>query len=282
MGRVHVVTDSNCHLPAALCKELGIQVVQLPYEWDGLTYLDEIDMAPREFYSRLRESETLPTTAGPPPGFFVAAYQEVAQDAGPIVVIHVGSEFSTTFRTAELAKEMVPEVDIRLVDSHSNALGMGFQVLAAARAARRGADIEEVVAIAERAGRNSGLVFTVKDLNFLRRGGRIRFGQKMLASMLGIVPVMQIENGPVRLVGRARTSKKVMPKLVQAVKERANDKRPIRVGVLHADNEAEAFELRRAVEVQIAPDELLLEELRPSVGTHAGPGALGLAYCIGV
>lgn len=282
MHQVRIVTDSNCHIPSPLCQELEIRVVQMPYVWDGVTYLDEIDMGLREFYSRLRQSDTIPTTSAPTPGAFRHVFEDLAKSGDPIIVIHVGSEFSSTFKTAELAKEMVPDVGIHLIDSHSNALGLGFQVLAIARAARRGAGLEDLVAIADQAREATGVVFAAQDVKYLHRGGRIHFGQRILASTLNLVPLMEISNGPIELAGTVRGFKKAMVRLVEMIQDRLGDGAPIRVGIVHADNEADAYRLRRTVEDLINPDELILEEISPVLGTHIGPGAVGLAYSVGV
>lgn len=280
--KVQIVTDSNCHIPTPLCQELEIHVVQLPYVWEGVTYLDEIDMGRREFYSRLRQSDTIPITSAPTPGAFKHVFEDLANTGDPIIVFHVGSEFSSTFKTAELAKEMLPQVEIHLIDSHSNALGLGFQVLAAARAAQQGAGVDDLFSIGDQVRKATGVVFAVQDVKYLHRGGRINFGQSILASTLNLVPIMQVNNGPVELIAPVRGFNKAMAKIVQTVQDRLGDGTPTRVGIHHADNEADAFKLKKAVEDVIGPDELILEELRPVLGTHAGPGGVGLSYCSGV
>lgn len=282
MGQVHIVTDSTCHIPEALRRELNIHVVQLPYVWDGDTYLDEIDMGPREFYARLRASRTLPTTSAPTPGLFRSKFEELATDGGSILVIHVGREFSSAHKTAQIAMEMMPTTDIHLVDSHSNALGHGFQVLAVARAAREGRGLESLLELAQEVRGKTGVVFTVEDLDYLHRGGRISFGQRILGSVLRLVPVMQIHQGPIEITSRARSSREAMRKVVEAVEARVRGQRPIRIGVHHADNEKMAFEIRKLIEERIQTDELILEELTPILGIHTGPGAIGLAYCFGM
>lgn len=138
MKNLHIVTDSNCHIPPALCYELNIHVVPLPFVWDGISYLENVDMGPREFYSRLRHSKSIPTTSGPTPGAFANEFESLGSDGKPIIAILVGTVFSSTFTTANLAKDMLPNVDVTIIDSDSNTMGLGFQVLAAASAAKEG------------------------------------------------------------------------------------------------------------------------------------------------
>ena len=282
MGQVHIVTDSSSHIPEALRMELGIHVVRLPYVWNGVTYLDEVDIGPREFYARLRESKSLPTTSGPTPGLFRETLEELVIGGESILLIHVGSEFSSTHKTAKLARDMFPSANIQLIDSHSNALGLGYQVLAIARGARRGRNLDELIQLSRELRERTGVVFSVADVDYIQRGGRISFGQRVLASFLNVTPLMQIENGPVNVIGRVRTSRRAIEKLVDIVEGKTQRIRPVRIGVHHADNEKGAFQLRRLVEERIDPEELILEELTPILGIHTGPGALGLAYCIGI
>lgn len=282
MTQLHILTDSNCHIPPALSHELGITVVPLPFVWDGVTYLDGVDMGPREFYARLRGSESLPTTSGPPPRLFTAEFERLAADGLPILAILVANIFSSTFADAGLAREMVPQADVRLVDSGSNGMALGFQVLAAARAAQAGATIEEVMRVVEQAQRSTGLVFGVRDVNYLRRGGRISAIQGFFAGVLDVVPIMEIGQGPIRPVERVRSARKLNAHLLDRVAERLGPARPLRLGVLHADAEAAAWQLMAAARERFSPDEFLISELNPVLGIHAGPDAVGLAYSYGL
>jgi DegV family protein with EDD domain len=198
------------------------------------------------------------------------------------LVIHVGSEFSSTHKSVELAKSMLPAAPIHLVDSHSNAMGLGFQVLAVAREARKGHQLRDLIQLAEQARSKTGVVFYAEDISFLQRGGRINLGQRVLASLLNIVPVLQVQDGPITMVGRTRSRKNAINKMVEIVESTMQGVRPLRIAVHHSDNEKAAFELRRLVEEKLEPDELILEELTPILGVHLGPGALGLAYSIGL
>ncbi len=176
----------------------------------------------------------------------------------------------------------MPGTPVHLFDSHSNALGLGFQVLSVARAARQGAALDELLSIARQARESTGVVFAVDDVSYLHRGGRINFGQMVLASILSLVPVMAIDNGPIKLVDRVRSGRRAPARVIEAVRDRTQGRRPLRIGVLHADSEAQAFELRRVVQEELEPDELIMQELTPILGIHTGPGAVGLAYSFGL
>ncbi|MGA9533402.1 MAG: DegV family protein [Anaerolineales bacterium] len=282
MTAFHVLTDSNCHIPPALCTELGIRVVPLPYVWGGQAFSDGVDIPPKQFYRRLRGARDLPKTSGPTPGAFIGAMRELNADGKPVLGIFVGSEFSSTVASAKLALEEIGKERGTILDSKSNALGMGFQVLAAARAAKEGATLEEAIRIVERAGPHCGVVFAVSDLGHLRKGGRIGFAQSLLGSALKTIPILAIDQGPIAPVGRTRSKAKAINELLDQVEMRLDGDRPYRLGVLHSDAEDVAWELRRAAEARFQPDEMLLEQLNSILAIHVGPDAFGLAYCSGV
>jgi len=282
MHNVHIVTDSNCHIPSALCQELDIHVVPLPFVWDNVTYLDNVDMGPREFYAKLRSSRSLPTTSGPTPGSFKEAFASLAADAKPVLAILVGQVFSSTFTSARLARDTLPDLDVTILDSDSNTMGLGFQVLAAARAAKEGKAVDEVIAIVKRVRDTCGVVFAVSNLDYLRRGGRISHIGHFVASTLNLLPVMELKGGPIKPVERVRSHRNVIPRILDLVADRLVNERPIRMAVVHADAEAPAWELAKQVRARFNPDELITSELNPVLGIHAGPDAFGLAYASGI
>lgn len=281
MSNLHIVTDSVSHIPPALCQELEIHVVPLPFVWEGRTYLDGVDMGPREFYSKLRAGKLVPTTSGPTPGSFAEVFRKLSADRQPILGILVGSVFSSTFIAATHAKDLVPGANITLVDSDLNTMGLGFVVLAAARAAKQGKSLDEVLDLIGRVQKASGVVFSVPDIAYLRRGGRINTIEWFFASTLKLIPIMELRGGPIQPVERIRTSKQLFPRLMDLVAERLDNKRPLRLAVLHADAEASALDLMHSVQKRFEPDELILTELTPVLGIHTGPDALGIAYSSG-
>jgi DegV family protein with EDD domain len=280
MSNVRIVTDSMCGIPAALCQELGITVVPLPLFVDDRTYLDG-ELSPRAFYSKLRTKEAIPKTSGPTPGAFKQAFESLGGDGSPILAVLVGSQFSSTFNAANQAKGMSSNVGVTLFDSGSNSLGMGFMALAAARAARSGTALVDILGLLESLKRSTGVVFAVSDLDYLRRGGRISHLERIIASALSLFPLLEIRNGPIQPVERVRTRARVIPKLVDLAAERVGERRPLRIGVVHTDAEPAAYALAQAVQDRLAPEELIISELTPVLGIHTGPDAVGLAYSTG-
>ena len=280
MKKLHLVTDSMAQIPEALCQEYEIKVVPLPYVWDGETYFD-FDIGPRDFYARLRESDTIPQTSGPPPALFKEQFERLGMDGEPVLVITVAKFFSSTYKAANLAKEMVPNIPVTVISSDSNTMGLGFQVLAAARAARAGKDMDEILSIIEQVKSTSGVVFAAPHIEYLRRGGRISHIQYYFASALNLIPIMEIRDSPIKPVERVRHSKNVIPRLLDLVSKRLKQDGPLRMAVVHADAESQAWELAKQVRQRFSPDELITSEITPVLGIHAGPDALGLAYSTG-
>lgn len=280
MTNLHIITDSMAHIPGTLCQEYDIKVVPLPYVWDGKTYFD-FDIGPREFYARLRKSKVSPKTSGPPPILFKEQFEALSKDNKPILVITVGKVFSSTYKAANLAKEMSPNADVTVVSSDSNSMALGFQVLAAARAARDGKDLNEVLAILNHVKLNSGVLFASPNVEYLRRGGRINHIQYFFSSALRLIPILEIRNGPIKPVERVSRNRNVIPRLLDLVSKRLEEKRPVRMAVVHVDAEAKAWELAKEARKRFSPDELITSELTPVLGVHAGPDAVGLAYATG-
>jgi DegV family protein with EDD domain len=280
MPGVRIVTDSMCGIPRSLCQELGITVVPLPLYMDDQTFLDN-EVSPRDFYSRLRTKTSLPKTSGPTPGAFKEAFESAGGEGSPVLAVLVGSQFSSTYNAANQAKALVSNVGVTLFDSGSNTLGMGYMALAAARAARDGTGVVNILDLLEALKRSTGILFAVSDLDYLRRGGRISHLERLVASALRLVPILEIQNGPIQSVEMVRTGARVLPRLLELVAERIEGRRPLRIGVVHTDAESAAWELEQEVKKRLKPDEIITSELTPVLGIHTGPDAVGLVYSTG-
>lgn len=280
MKKLHIVTDSTAHIPDALCQELDIQVIPMLYVWNGKSYSD-FDIGPREFYAKLRNSKTIPQTSNPTPKAFKEQYETLETDGKPVLLITIGTAFSRTFEAAELAKEMVPDVNVTVFDSGSTSMGSGFQVLAAARAARDGKDLHEVLEILERVKGNTAVISALPHIKYLLRGGRVSHLQYFLATALNLIPILETKDGAIHAVERVRYDKNVIPRLLELLSERVKKERPLRIAVEHVDAESKAWELAKQVRQRFSPDELITSEITPALGSHAGPDTIGLAYSSG-
>ena len=280
MKELHIVTDSSAQVPDALCQELDIKVIPLLYVWDGKEYSD-FDMGPREFYGKLRNSKTIPQTSNPTPKTFKEQYERLETDGKPVLLITIGNAFSRTFEAAVLAREMAPDVNVTVFDSGSYSMGLGFQVLAAARAARDGKDLDEVLEILEQVKGKTGVLSALPHIEYLLRGGRANHLQYFLATALNLTPIIETRNDAINPIERVRRDKNVIPRLLDLLSERVENDRPVRIAVVHADSESKAWELAKQVRQRFSSDELITAEINPALGSHAGPDTIGLAYSTG-
>ena len=277
MGRVLVVTDSSATVPAGLAQELGIRIVPILLNLNGQSYRDGIDVTPGEVYRLLQISKHLPTTAAPSAGDFLRVYAAAAQEVSGIVSIHLPTGLSATYSVASTSSQLVDGPPIRIVDSQSVAMGQGFVVLEAARAAASGADLDAVVARAEEVARKVHVFATLDTLEYLRRGGRIGGAAALAGTMLRIKPLIYVAEGTVQPFAKPRTMSRAIQIMLEEMERRAEGL-PLHVAVLHAEAPDEAMELRQRIDSSFDCVELHITEFTPVMGVHAGPGVLGLAF----
>jgi len=277
MGQVLVVTDSSATVPAGLAQELGIHIVPILLNVNGQSYRDGIDVTPGEVYRLLRTSKHLPTTAAPSAGDFLRVYAAAAQKVSGIVSIHLPTGLSATYSVATTSSRLVDGPPIRIVDSQSVAMGQGFVVLEAARAAASGADLDAVVARAEEVARKVHVFATLETLEYLRRGGRIGGAAALAGTMLRIKPLIYVAGGTVQPFAKPRTMTRAVQLMLDEMASRAGDL-ALHAAVLHADAADEAEDLRQRIESDFDCVELHVTEFTPVMGVHAGPGVLGLAF----
>jgi DegV family protein with EDD domain len=282
MSKVAIVTDSTAYIPQDLLIQYSIRVAPLILIWGKDTYLDGVDIKPSEFYQRLEKDKVHPTTSQVTPAKFKEIFAELLEKEHEILAILISSKLSGTIDSANQALENFPGAPIEIIDSQSTSMAMGFQVLAAARAAQEGATLAECKALAEKAIQCTGVVFAVNTLEFLHRGGRIGGGARFLGTALNIKPILELRDGRVEALERVRTRKRSLARLVELVKERTVGKQPIRVAVLHANAPEEAREVLEQASQELSAVESVFSEVSPVIGTHAGPGTIGVAYMAGM
>ena len=278
MSKVAIVADSTGYIPPDLIEQYKIPVAPLVVIWGDETLRDDIDIKPVEFYNRLKSAKVMPSTSQPPIPDFTKIFERLHAEGYEILAVLISSKLSGTIASAEQAKIELPEATIEIFDSESTAMSLGFQVLAAARAAAEGASLTECLSVVEKARANSGILFAVDTLEFLHRGGRIGGASRYLGTALQLKPLLTLEEGKIEALERVRTKKKAHARLSDIVVERIAGKPNIRLATLHANAAEDANRLLEHASSRLDVVEKIYSEVSPVIGTHVGPGTVGLAY----
>lgn len=277
-SEVKVVTDSASDIPATIARELGITVVPCNVHFGEKTYRDGVDLTSEEFFMELARSPTLPTTSQPAVGVFEETYRRLAKETDQIVSIHLPAKLSATLSSAHLAARSFPDLEIAIIDSTQVCMAQGWLAIIAARAARRGMGLADIVALVEDTIPRLRLIALLDTLEYLQRGGRIGKASALLGTLLNVKPLLQVLDGEALPLGNVRTRRKALQRLVEIV----GDLGPLEeVAVMHANAPAIARRLVEMLSPIHPPDRILIGQVGAILGTHAGPGAVGVACVVG-
>ncbi len=278
MAKTVVVTDSIACIPPELVKKYDIHVAPLHIIWDKTGYREGVDMTIKDFYARLRTSKTLPTTSSSIQGEFIELFERLTKQAGSIVVITVTGALGTADVSAINAREIVgSDVPIEVIDSRTGLMAQGFIVLEAAKVAAAGGSLAETAKAAREAIPRVEIFWAMDTLEYMRRGGRISLPQAILAGWLRVKPIVTIKDGKVAPLDRVRTKPRAIEKLLEIMAGKITGTGPLHVAVMHGDVHDEAERLKQLVSDRFQCAEIFTSEITPVIGTHVGPGALGLA-----
>ncbi|MEN8172070.1 MAG: DegV family protein [Chloroflexota bacterium] len=279
MSKIAIVTDSTAYLPDDLVEQYKISVVPQVLIWGGETMRDGIDIDAEEFYNRLANTDVMPTTSQASVVDFKDTFDRLSNEGYEILAVLVSEGLSGTVDSARGAKEMCPDAKIEIINSGTVSMELGFHVLAAARAAAAGASLAECKAEAEDARERTGIVFAVDTLEFLHRGGRIGSAARFMGTALQMKPILTLANGRIEPLERVRTKRKSHQRLVELIGATSADYPKIQLGVIHANAPDDADALLAAAK-QALPNitETFITGVSPIVGTHVGPGTVGLSF----
>jgi DegV family protein with EDD domain len=278
---VAVVTDSTAYFPAGLAERRGIRQVPLHVLVDGRHWLDGVQLGPAELVEALARRASV-STSRPTPGEFEAAYTEaIRAGADTIVSVHLSRALSGTWESARLAAEQVGAKRVRVVDSRSTGMGLGFSVLAAAAVAADGGDLDTVYDTAERVGARCRAFFSVDTLEYLRRGGRIGSAAALVGSALAVKPLLHVDAGRVVPLEKVRTASRARARLVDLAVQAAGSA-PFDLAVHHLGAAGRAADLVTQLHDRLPMlSECLVSEVGAAIGAHAGPGMLGVVVLPG-
>lgn len=275
--RIAIVTDSTAYLPDGLADELGITVVPLHVVLGGVSGAEGSEVTPGDVARALAGRRTTVSTSRPTPADFIAEYEAAfAAGASGIVSVHLSSELSGTWDSARLAAQECGPDRVRVVDSRSAAMGLGFAVLSAAEAAADGAGLEEVEGIAEHTVDRTTTLLYVDTLEHLRRGGRIGAAQALLGTALMVKPILHVVEGRIVPLEKVRTASKGLARLEELALAAAGES-TVDIAVHHLASADKAAALAERLRERV-PDlhQLYASEVGAVVGAHVGPGLLGV------
>ncbi|MGB8252501.1 MAG: DegV family protein [Anaerolineaceae bacterium] len=282
MNKVAIVTDTTVNLPMEYVDQLNINLVHQILIWGDKTYRDLIDIQPEEFYQRLTTAKVMPSTSQASIPEFKEVYGRLINAGYDILAMLVSEKLSGTIQSAMQAREDFPGATIEIFDSASTSLAMGWQVVEVARAAQKGAGMADCLALAKQTRKNTGVVFVVDTLEFLHRGGRIGGAARFLGTALGLKPVLELVDGKIEPIERVPTHRKAVNRMIEVVRERIGDRTPIKLGILNANVLEKGRHLAERCKEVFKPAEMISNQVSPVIGTHTGPGTLGIAYLAGV
>jgi DegV family protein with EDD domain len=273
-----VVLDSTADLPNPEARHPNWRLVPLYVRFGDATFREYVDMSPEEFYRRLRESPVPPQSAQPSPGDFQAVFESLGAYERILCVL-LSAKLSGTYESARLAAESLGDGRARVIDSGVTSGGTVILADSIQRRLERGADDDEIDALVERFRRERGLLFTVDTLEYLIRGGRIGKAAGFAGQLLSVKPILIFDDGEVGPLKRVRGRAKAVAELESIFEAESEDGPGLHIGVGHAEAAADCDELRQRI--QAARPLASLDgvfELGPVIGTHGGPGTLGLFW----
>ena len=282
MKKVAIVTDTTACVPGEQVAKYDIEVVPVQIIFEDKAHRNGIDMSPTSFYILLRQVKQLPTTSSPSSGHYLEAYTKASQKAESILCITNPSKFSAMFDSALVAKEMaktvLSDVMIEVLDCTTAAAGQGLVALAAAKAAAPGRDLNEVTETAKNIMHRVNLFATLDTLNYLVKGGRVPQAAALVNSLLKIKPIFTLNHAEPRTVALPRTIPSAMKRMLKMMEQTVVKGQPFHVAVMHADALDKAIALRNRIASQFDCAELFITEFTPVMGVHTGPGLLGIAF----
>ena len=269
-----VVADSTCDLPADIAAALGIFVVPATVQFGTESYRDGVDITRAEFYRRLESDDRHPTTAQPSVGAFLDAYREVSSRADEILSVHISSKLSGTYSSAtQAAKELSDGPRVEVYDSLNASLGVGLLVRGVAEMARAGGSLDDAVAWLDARRDRVETRVSVSTLKYLVRGGRASRLQGFFGGMLDIRPIIQLIDGELRPADRVRSRKRLLRRFEETVAAQGEG---FSLGVLYSRDPADAEMLAERCAQYTLRERITIAEFSPALGSHLGPGALGI------
>jgi|SRR5690625_903628 len=279
--KIQILVDSACDLTERHYEQYDIRMLPLTVHLNEKDYLDGIDITPKEVYDAMRDGASTKTSQVSPQTFKDTFTEYVEKDQ-PFVYLAFSSELSGTYQTAKMieqeVKEQHPHAQFEVINTKCASIGYGLVVLRAAKLAQEGASIDEIVDIATYHANHMEHIFTVDDLEYLYRGGRVSRTAAFVGSLLRIKPLLHVDEGKLVPIEKIRGSKRVLGRMLEVMEERGTDFKNQTIGISHGDDLESAEKLAEMIKEKFGADDILIEMVGAVIGAHSGPGTIALFF----
>ena len=275
---IRIVIDSTSDVTDEIIKKYNLKVVPLTVNFEKESYLDKIELSTKEFFEKLAAADKLPTTTLVSPGAFVEAFSEILLEGDQVLGLFLASEFSGTYDSARMAKDMIGSGDIHIIDTRSVCLGSFALILEAIELVEQNKAIEDIVEILEKLREKIIAVAALDTLKYLEKGGRLSKGQAVVGSLLNVKPIIAIVDGKIQVIEKIRGKNKAVKWFDEWIEKNNYDLSDKSVLLFHGRAYEQLKLLRETIEEKYKIKNIIEQEIGAVIGTHAGPGVLGIGF----
>ncbi|RLQ97216.1 DegV family protein [Falsibacillus albus] len=278
---IQLLADSACDLPLSFFEENNATLIPLRVEIDSKEYDDLLSISPEQLYNHVREGK-MPKTSQASPQVMQTIFRELAENKQPGIYIAFSSELSGTYQTAMMVHDQVmedfPNLDLTIIDSKCASLGYGLVVMEAAKAIKNNGSREDILNDIRFFCQHMEHLFTVEDLEFLARGGRVSKASAFIGGLLNIKPLLHVEDGKLVPLEKIRGRKKLFKRMLELMKERGSDFEDQIIGISHGDDEEAAQQVKDMIFSELNVKDVYISMIGAAVGSHSGPGTIALFF----
>lgn len=278
---ITILADSACDLPLSFYKENNVTFIPLQVHLDGENYEDLQTIDPKQIYQAMREGKA-PKTSQASPEYFMNLFTQFAQEKKQGIYIAFSSQLSGTYQTAVMCcnqvKEQYPDLDLEIIDTKCASLGAGLIVRSAAKLAIEGASKETILEDITFNITHMEHLFTVDNLEYLARGGRISKASAFVGGLLNIKPLLDVEDGKLVPLEKIRGKKKLMKRILELMHERGDNLAAQTIAISHGDDEEMALEYKAAIQAEFGTKDIFINTVGATIGAHSGPGTIAIFF----
>jgi DegV family protein with EDD domain len=278
---VKLFADSASDLPAAYFNEHNLELLPLKVHINGQDYEDLVTIEPKTVFNKIREGH-MPKTSQVSPDLFMKKFTELAESNQSGIYIAFSSQLSGTYQTAVMIRDQVkeehPALDLTIIDSKCASLGYGLVVMKAAELLQNGGSKEEIIAASRFHSEHMEHLFTVEDLEYLAKGGRVSKASAFLGGLLNIKPLLHVEDGKLVPIEKLRGKKKLLKRILDLMEERGEDLSNQVIAISHGDDEEIALEMKKLIQEKFSPKDVYISIIGCAIGSHTGTGTLAIFF----